>query len=126
MKDQNLAKLQLDDFWNNLNYLVVIQVSANRTISFILCKNGKFNAIALYNKGNAIMNDRSKIKIVKKGDALPLKIKKRKTAAPPLNTAREMVSTVSDWVADFKTRKSAETTAAFELFYITNPRPSEL
>ena len=72
------------------------------------------------------MNDRSKIKIVKKEDAPALKIRKRKKkAAPPRNAAREMVATVSDWVADFKTRKSAETKAAFDLFRASTPRPSE-
>ncbi len=71
------------------------------------------------------MNDRSKIKIVKKEDAPALRIKKRKKKAEPRNTAREMVSTVSDWVADFKTRKSAETKAAFDIFRSSTPRPSE-
>ena len=71
------------------------------------------------------MNDRSKIKIVKKEDAPALRIKKRKKKAAPRNTAREMVSTVSDWVADFKTRKSAETKAAFDIFRVSTPRPSE-
>ena len=71
------------------------------------------------------MNDRSKIKIVKKDDAPALKIKKRKKVLAPRNTAREMVATVSDWVADFKTRKSIETKAAFEIFRAANPRPSE-
>ena len=72
------------------------------------------------------MNDKVKIKIVKKEDAPALKIKKRKKKAePPRNAAREMVATVSDWVTDFKTRKSAETKAAFDLFRTPNPHPSE-
>lgn len=71
------------------------------------------------------MNDRPKIKIVKKDEASSYKFKKRRKKAAPRNTAREMVATVSDWVADLKTRKSAETKAAFELFRSRNPRPSE-
>lgn len=71
------------------------------------------------------MNDRPKIKIVKKGEASALKVKKRKKRSMPRNAAREMVSTVSGWVSDFKTRKSAETKAAFDLFRSSNPRPSE-
>ncbi len=72
------------------------------------------------------MNDTPKIKIVKKEDAPSLKLKKRKQKrVPPRNTAREMVATVSDWVADFKNRKSAETKTAFDLFRNPNPHPSE-
>ena len=71
------------------------------------------------------MNDRSKIKIVKKDDAPALRIKKRKKAVAPRNTAREMVATVSDWVTDLKTRKSAEAKAAFDIFRASNPYPSE-
>lgn len=69
------------------------------------------------------MNERSKIKIVKKAE-VPTKVRKRKRDIPR-DAAREMVSTVSDWVADFKTRKSAETKAALDVFAASNPRPSE-
>ncbi|MFN0279844.1 MAG: hypothetical protein ACKVRN_14795 [Pyrinomonadaceae bacterium] len=70
------------------------------------------------------MNERSKIKIVKKGEISTLKVRKRKRDIPR-DAAREMVTTVSDWVADFKTRKSAETKAAFDIFSASNPRPNE-
>jgi hypothetical protein len=73
---------------------------------------------------NLVMIDRSKIKIVKKENAPALRIKKLKKSVPR-NTAREMVSTVSDWVADFKSRKTAETKAALDLFRASTPRPSE-
>jgi hypothetical protein len=66
----------------------------------------------------------NKIKIVKKTDAPALKVKKPKLQRPR-NTAREMVSTVSDWVADFKERKKVETKAAMELFRVPDTRPSE-
>ncbi|MBK8466972.1 MAG: hypothetical protein IPL32_14205 [Chloracidobacterium sp.] len=72
------------------------------------------------------MTDRPKIKIVKKEEASAFKVsKKKRKKSAPRNAAREMVSTVSDWVADFKIRKSTETKAAFELFRASNPRPSE-
>lgn len=70
------------------------------------------------------MNDKPKIKVIKKDEAPAFKIKKRKRPAKQ-NAAREMVSTVSDWVTDLKNRKSAETKAAFDIFRTSNPRPSE-
>lgn len=70
------------------------------------------------------MNVKPKIKIIKKEEASAFKIKKRKRPVKQ-NAAREMVSTVSDWVSDFKNRKSAETKAAFDIFRSSNPRPSE-
>lgn len=71
------------------------------------------------------MTDRSKIKIVKKEEVPALKVKKRRKRPVRRNAARDMVSTVSEWVADLKSRKSAETKAAFDIFSATNPRPSE-
>lgn len=72
------------------------------------------------------MNDTPKIKIVKKVDAPAQKLKKRKRKPEPVrNAAREMVATISDWVADFKDRKTAETQTAFDLFRASTPRPSE-
>lgn len=70
------------------------------------------------------MIDRSKIKIVKKDDASALKVKKRKRTKPR-EKARDMVTTVSDWVTDFKARKSAETKAALDVFRTSTPHPSE-
>jgi len=69
------------------------------------------------------MNANTKIKVVKRAD-VPVK-----TAKKPVKTARaaarDMVSTVSDWVTDFRTRKSEETKAAIEQLFPTGPRPSE-
>ena len=39
-------------------------------------------------------------------------------------TAREMVSTVANWVTDFQQRKRVETKSAIEKFF-PQPRPSE-
>ncbi len=66
----------------------------------------------------------NKIKIVKKEDAPALKVKKRKLGRQR-DAAREMVATVSDWVADFKERKSSETKAALDVFRGPDTRPSE-
>jgi hypothetical protein len=72
------------------------------------------------------MNDTPKIKIVKKEDAPSRKLRKRKQKPEPVrNTARDMVATVSDWVTDFKNRKTAETKTAFDLFRANTPRTSE-
>ena len=66
----------------------------------------------------------NKIKVVKKGQAPALKVKKRKLERPR-DAAREMVATVSDWVTDFKERKRTETRVALELLRGPDTRPNE-
>mgnify|MGYP001798729157 CR=1 FL=1 len=66
----------------------------------------------------------SKIKVIKKTDAVALK-PKFKAGKTSRVAAREMVSTVSEWVADLKQRKSGETMAAVERLFGTGPQPSE-
>ncbi|MBS1768038.1 MAG: hypothetical protein JSS77_00090 [Acidobacteria bacterium] len=69
------------------------------------------------------MKANGKIKVVKRADVPVRSVKKPvKTARA---TARDMVSTVTDWVTDFKTRKSEETKAAIEQLFPTGPHPSE-
>ena len=66
----------------------------------------------------------SKIKVIKKGEVMPA------TAAPPVKevskkaAAREMVSTVSNWVSDFKQRKHEETKLSLESFFSPSPATS--
>ena len=67
---------------------------------------------------------KQKIKVVKKLEASALKVKKVNVESPR-TTAREMVSTVSDWVSDIKKRKRHETHAAFDSLFGANPRTSE-
>jgi hypothetical protein len=72
--------------------------------------------------------NKNKIKIVKRTEAAGARSKKRKvksqrTAAR--EAAREIVSTVTDWVSDLKQRKSEETKAAFDLLFSANQRPRE-
>jgi len=69
--------------------------------------------------------DRTKIKIVKRAEANVAKAKKRKKAVTPRTAAREMVSTVTDWVSDLKQRKTEETKAAFDLLFAANRQPRE-
>ena len=62
-----------------------------------------------------------KIKVIKKGEAksapavTPVKEVSKKAAA------REMVSTVSNWVSDFKQRKHEETKLTLESFFRPSP-----
>lgn len=71
------------------------------------------------------MADKSKIKIIKKGEP-------KQVVKPAVNenrskrqAAREMVSNVTGWVSDLQTRKREETRLAFEQLFKANPRPSE-
>lgn len=70
------------------------------------------------------MKEKSKIKVVKRSEAAsrPAKAKRAKTSHA---VAREMVSTVTDWVTELKDRKSTETKAALELLFGGTQRPRE-
>ena len=68
--------------------------------------------------------DKTKIKVVKRADAKVARSKKRK-AVTPRAAARDMVSTVTDWVSDIKQRKTEETKAAFDLLFATHRQPRE-
>lgn len=71
------------------------------------------------------MTAKAKIKIIKKGELknfeTPVKIEKK-----PAQAAREMVSTVSNWVNDFQQRRRSETKQAIEKFFSTQTQTSEL
>ncbi len=90
---------------------------------FAECKRAE-NCNSYLIKVDTDMIDKSKIKIVKRTEAKALRTRKRR-AVSPRQTARAMVSTVTDWVSDLKQRKSDETKAAIELLFSTNQRPSE-
>ncbi|MBX7055790.1 MAG: hypothetical protein K1X36_12615 [Pyrinomonadaceae bacterium] len=70
------------------------------------------------------MNGKSKVKIIKKASiaAAEPKMTGAKSARA---SAREMVSNVTDWVTEFKSRKSEETKAALELLFTTKTQPNE-
>ncbi|HMT07370.1 MAG TPA: hypothetical protein PKA82_05145 [Pyrinomonadaceae bacterium] len=71
------------------------------------------------------MNKIVKVKVIKKNEpkaeaVVVSKAVERKTSR---QAAREMVSTVGDWVSEFKQRKQDETRAAIELL-IQRPQTS--
>ncbi|MEO6051151.1 MAG: hypothetical protein ABIP78_07450 [Pyrinomonadaceae bacterium] len=70
------------------------------------------------------MIDKTKIKIVRRTEAVASQSKKIKVASPGV-AAREMVATVTDWVSDLKQRKTEETKAAVDLLFAANRRPRE-
>mgnify|MGYP001162900228 FL=1 len=71
------------------------------------------------------MEGKLKIKVVKKEEIRPVVVKKVKGNTARL-AAREMVSTVTDWVTEFKQRKSEETKAAIDKFLPRQPQTNEL
>jgi hypothetical protein len=64
------------------------------------------------------MSEKAKVRVVKKADARSVK-KARKVVKPVSSreAAREMVSTVTEWISEVKERKSDETRAALELLF---------
>jgi uncharacterized membrane-anchored protein len=68
------------------------------------------------------MTAKAKIKVIKKGEAkevveAPVKIEIKKNQA-----AREMVSTVTNWVSEFQQRRRDETKQAIENFFTNQPQ----
>jgi hypothetical protein len=78
--------------------------------------------------GNALM--KRSIKVIKKDAKNAVVVKKDNVAekaevrSNSKQTAREMVSTVANWVTDFQQRKRVETKSAIEQFF-PRPRPTE-
>jgi hypothetical protein len=68
--------------------------------------------------------ERPKIKVVKRSDIKGAKQNKVRPASSRA-TAREMVSTVTDWVTDLKQRKTEETKLAIETLLGSNRQPRE-
>ena len=67
------------------------------------------------------MTAKAKIKVIKKGEVkvaeAPIKIEKQKNQA-----AREMVSTVTNWVNELQQRRRTETKQAIEKFFSNRPQ----
>ena len=67
------------------------------------------------------MNAKAKIKVIKKSEVKaaekPVVIEKKSNQA-----AREMVSTVSNWVNEFQQRRRDETKQAIEKFFTNRPQ----
>ena len=70
------------------------------------------------------MINKGKIKVIKRTEAVAVQPKAKAIISSRV-AAREMVSTVSEWVTDLRQRKSGETMAAIERLFGANPRPSE-
>ena len=64
-----------------------------------------------------------KVKVIKKDE---IKAPVKEVVKPKRAAAREMVSTVTNWVSDFQSRKRDETKVAIEKFFSSQPRPNEL
>lgn len=69
--------------------------------------------------------DRSKIKVVKRSEIKTDVNARKVTKVSPRTAAREMVSTVTDWVTDLKQRKTEETKFAIETLLSANRQPRE-
>lgn len=69
------------------------------------------------------MSDKAKIKIIKRTE--PRLAKRRARVKSTRQTARELASTVTDWVTDLKERKADETRAALDLLFSGGRTPRE-
>lgn len=69
------------------------------------------------------MNKEFKVKVVKRNDLKSVEpvVSTAKDRRSSREAAREMVSTVGEWVTEFKHRKKEETRAAIEM--LMQPRP---
>jgi len=67
------------------------------------------------------MTAKAKIKVIKKGEMktaeVPVKVERKTNQA-----AREMVSTVTNWVSEFQQRSREETKQAIEKFFSNHPQ----
>ncbi len=73
------------------------------------------------------MTDRHKIKVIKRNDVSTTEQRPIKPEyKSKRQAAREAVSTVTNWVSDFQSRKRDETKAAIEKFLVAKPQTSEL
>ena len=72
------------------------------------------------------MKVNTKVKVIKKGAvkvSKPAVVIERKSKH---ESAREIVSTVSNWVNDFQQRRRLETKQAFENLFNNSPKASEV
>jgi hypothetical protein len=68
------------------------------------------------------MTTKAKIKVIKKGEIKKNITPETKVIKSKKASGREMVSTVSNWVTDFQTRKREETKIAIEKFFSNHPQ----
>ncbi|MCW5958962.1 MAG: hypothetical protein KIS76_02305 [Pyrinomonadaceae bacterium] len=68
------------------------------------------------------MTAKAKIKVIKKSEQNAPEATKVAPKPTKQQSAREMVSTVSNWVSDFQNRKRKETKHAIETFLSSKPQ----
>ena len=72
------------------------------------------------------MTAKAKIKVIKKGELKSVEKPVEVEKTSPQASAREMVSTVTNWVSDFQQRRRDETKQAFEKFFSQTPQASNV
>ena len=72
------------------------------------------------------MTKNTKIKVIKRNAAAQPVVQVKPENVEKRHAAREMVSTVKNWVSDFQSRKRDETKAAFEQLLAVKAQPSEM
>ncbi len=70
------------------------------------------------------MSEKVKIKVIKKKELKIAESNPVVVVPSKQQSAREMVSTVSNWVSDLQNRKRKETKVAIETFFSNHPQPS--
>ena len=70
------------------------------------------------------MTEKMKVKVIKKTDVKPAEPRPSLVKKSKQRAARQVVSTVTNWVSDFQHRKRDETKLAIEQLF-SSPRPSE-
>ena len=68
------------------------------------------------------MSNKAKIKVIKKKELQRVKNPQKVVNESKQAAAREMVSTVSDWVSEFQNRKREETNQAIGKFFSNRPQ----
>lgn len=72
------------------------------------------------------MTSKAKIKIIKKSELKNIEAPKPIKRKNKQQAAREMVSTVSNWVNDFQHRRREETKQAFENLFSNKPQTNSV
>lgn len=68
------------------------------------------------------MTAKAKIKVIKKGAIKTVEVPVKEEKVTKQQAAREMVSTVSNWVNEFQQRRRFETKQAIETFLSNKPQ----
>ena len=72
------------------------------------------------------MSANAKIKVIKKGEQAKVKETSVEEQKPTQAAAREIVSTVTNWVTEFQQRRREDTKQAFEKLFSQQTQPSEV